>query len=165
MKQIERTEMISAGANSITQFISDFSSRVSEQLTDEGLMMDVPEDENEYVSVLFSLKNWRQASKNLTMVAEFIAALADDGVVPIVIGDKEVTDHAGKMKLGREWLQHIEYQTTWTNEEFLAAIKSANPSQEACDAISYTLKRNGEAYMAEAEKLLAEVDNRKGAKQ
>jgi hypothetical protein len=42
----------------------------------------------------------------------------------------------------------------------MAAIKDANPSQEACDAISYTLKRTGEAYVAEAEALKAEVDDR-----
>jgi hypothetical protein len=70
------------------------------------------------------------------------------------------TEHNNKMELGREWLRYINYKTTWSNDEFMAAIKDANPSQEACDAISYTLKRTGEAYVAEAEALKAEVDDR-----
>lgn len=72
-----------------------------------------------------------------------------------MIFEQEMSDEqTRKMELGREWLKHINYQTTWSNEEFIAAVRRENMSQEAQDAIAFTLKQNGILAIAEADKMV-----------
>lgn len=61
-----------------------------------------------------------------------------------------------KLKLGRSWLNKINYRPEWSNAEFIAAVNRENVSAEAKAAIVFTLKHRGEQAIAEGDALIAE---------